>query len=286
MLKLLPPIRIHCWGGFGSQLCAWALYADIERKFQNRFTSLVFHSSGITRREQTPFSLPGASNSLFIDDFVSNRKNNKNIYYLIHTKQTIKWLLKNTGFYAEVNTTYDYNNLKPMVCEIRGHYANREISNYALELILQEIQKYNFSKNYLRQGIDSLALHYRLGDLLTDEIKSFIPAENIIKFINSFSSIWKINDIDVFSDSGSKAAESLGPLELNIQIVDVSPINVINSCLDYKYFIGTNSKLTIWIVLLRLFRNPDSFNAVPLQIKSEIEKMRPNIRDLDNLIYY
>ena len=51
MLSMLPAIKIHIWGGLGSQLYALALKIDLQKKFKTRKVVLVFHNSGVTRRD-------------------------------------------------------------------------------------------------------------------------------------------------------------------------------------------------------------------------------------------
>jgi len=71
---------------------------------------------------------------------------------------------------------------------------------------------------------------------------------------------------------------------LNLKIND--PAETICESLNYKYFVGTNSKLTIWIVLFRLLLDSNSYNTVPLRLKTEFDFMLNNLSHYPNLIYF
>ena len=86
-------------------------------------------------------------------------------------------------------------------------------------------------------------------------------------FVSEISKIWNISNIDVYSDSPNSVKNMLTNLDLEINVKDTGPINVICSATKYKYFIGTNSKITIWIILIRLFNDIESYNAIPFQMK-------------------
>ena len=48
--KLLPSLEIHIWGGLGSQL--YALSLGLRNDFEKRRVVLVFHNSGVTKRNR------------------------------------------------------------------------------------------------------------------------------------------------------------------------------------------------------------------------------------------
>lgn len=287
MLKKIIPIYIHCWGGLGSQLFAWALYLDIERKFPKRRINLVLHSSGVTRRLPEYLFSNKKNNLISIDDFKSGQKiyNDKTPFF-ISSKILLKRISKLLGIFAEANTTNEFEILKPTLIAVRGHYSQRKISNYSLEEIIRELKNHESSqeKNFILHS--NTALHYRLGDLLTDEIKNYISPVHMRNFISEISKIWNISHIDVYSDSPDSVKNMLTNLDLEINVNDTGPINVICSATKYKYFIGTNSKITIWIILIRLFNDIESYNAIPFQMKGEIEIFYPNIMTLKNFVCF
>ena len=50
-LKILPRVRVHSWGGFGSQLFAMIIAERLIAKKGLRQIMIVFHTSGVTERE-------------------------------------------------------------------------------------------------------------------------------------------------------------------------------------------------------------------------------------------
>ena len=68
------PIRIHCWGGLGSQLYAWALFERLSIRFPKRKLRLVLHTSGVTRRASDLNDLFSVDELITLDDFVHPKK--------------------------------------------------------------------------------------------------------------------------------------------------------------------------------------------------------------------
>lgn len=287
MLKKIIPIYIHCWGGLGSQLYAWALYLDIERKFPKRRINLVLHSSGVTQRLPEHLFSNKKDNLISKDDFKYGQEiyNGKSPFFM-SSKIFLKRISKLLGIFAEANTTNEFEILKPTLIAVRGHYSQRKISDYSLQEIIRELKNHESSqeKNLILHS--NTALHYRLGDLLTDGIKNYMSPEHMRNFVNEISKIWNISTIDVYSDSPTSVKNMLINLDLEINVKDTGPINVICSATKYKYFIGTNSKITIWIILIRLFNDIESYNAIPFQMKGEIEIFYPNIMTFRNFVYF
>ena len=68
----------------------------------------------------------------------------------------------------------------------------------------------------------------------------------------------KLEQILVYSDTISEAKKLLSPIE-NLsnftQFLDESTFTVVQNAISAKYFIGTNSKVSIWISKFRKFQN-------------------------------
>jgi len=74
-VSLLPRIKIHVWGGLGSQLHAWYLAEALMVKHPGRKIKLVFHSSGVTRRTPEICQVLAEFKYIFVDDFKENTNN-------------------------------------------------------------------------------------------------------------------------------------------------------------------------------------------------------------------
>ena len=73
---------IHCWGGLGSQLYAWAMAEMVQTKYPRRKIEIVFHSSGVTKRYSDLNFLRSVFNIKFRDDYISNSQSKKDYFNL------------------------------------------------------------------------------------------------------------------------------------------------------------------------------------------------------------
>ena len=69
------PIKLHCWGGLGSQLYAWALCERLANRFPKRRILLILHTDGITRRDSELDNLFSSSELMHVNDFVDSESN-------------------------------------------------------------------------------------------------------------------------------------------------------------------------------------------------------------------
>ena len=64
------PIRVHCWGGLGSQLYALSTAYDLKIKYPKRKIKLVLHTGGVTKRVSELDFIPTSDFDLIqINDF-------------------------------------------------------------------------------------------------------------------------------------------------------------------------------------------------------------------------
>jgi hypothetical protein len=133
-----------------------------------------------------------------------------------------------------------------------------------------------------------VALHYRLGDLLNEGIKNYISAELIVAHLNSHVFLSTAANLDVYSDSLSSAIKLLSGYDIKptLNQVHCDSLDAIKKLVAYKYFVGTNSKITIWVVLFRLINDGISYNSIPLQLKRDLEINKVNLGSAVNLYYY
>ena len=63
-------LRVHSWGGLGSQLFALSLIFDLVRKFPKKRIELIHHTAGVTRRLfELDFMLSPKIQLIVKDDF-------------------------------------------------------------------------------------------------------------------------------------------------------------------------------------------------------------------------
>jgi hypothetical protein len=251
------PVKVHCWGGLGSQLFALALIYDLMQKWTKRRFILIQHTSGVSLRN-SELTFIKMKNLEFreIDDFsvLTKKMDSQLSLNFSKLKLSIKKMLKNfiisLGFYSTANNYKESMNLKPWLVILRGHYSNRPVSKNFINYFLDHFIRDNLNKEFKPKTI---ALHYRLGDLITLYSKNPVSFDYILSKINDI--IGKNGDyvLEVFSDSPLEARRRIETYSLNLKITYVSSttIKVIQKCVYAEYFIGTNSKVSYWISLFR-----------------------------------
>jgi hypothetical protein len=250
-------LRVHSWGGLGSQLFVLAFIYDLRKKFPKKKILLVHHTSGVSRRLFELDSILESNISLkLIDDYQPNQginqNKNKNVlkYLLI---KIIKNILEKLYILINIDQNPDINKIKPWTMIIRGHYSKRLISDKFLSNCVKK-----FANNGLHFPTSTLIIHYRLGDIINLPGKSIIKPNYVIEKIRKIAEIDKFEQILVYSDTISEAKKLLSPLENlsnSIQFSDESTLTVVQNAIIAKYFIGTNSKVSIWISKFRKHQN-------------------------------
>ena len=251
-------LRVHCWGGLGSQLFALAHAYELRKKFPNRKILLLLHTSGASER----FSeLDFLSNSDFkirqVKDF---KKSSFNQSAQIRRVQRIqnrinliaRKMLYQTGFICLANTNAEFYRMRPWVISTRGHYFNRAISPSFFDFLLNHIrvnEKTNNEKGF------KLVIHFRLGDLLELQSKSPLAADKLVHKVNSVLQHRPDPSIVVFSESLIEARQKLvsAGLQREFVVSDLSTAQLISQSLEADFFIGTSSKISLWIANLRRY---------------------------------
>jgi hypothetical protein len=282
VLRPLSYLQIHCWGGLGSQMYAWALFEKLQVKFPNKKFKLVFHTGGVTKRLPDLESLFTKSEKDFVQDFessgnsISSKSPNKKLGSTIKKSFTrpIKQVLISTGFVASANNETEFSKLKPWAISVRGHYSELRID---LETILlmktrAESSGSNFSIN-VKQNKDLDVLHYRLGDLLSLAEKSPIKTKRITNAILE-AKAGTTRDVWVLSDSPSQAVELLQREDQEIRVkLDDGSLDAWESLIamsNANIFIGTNSKLSIWAIIFRALLLQEAPSYISTEVKHHV----------------
>jgi hypothetical protein len=250
-------LRVHSWGGLGSQLFALALIYEIRNQFPKKKIILVHHTSGISRRLFELHSILEPNITLKLtDDYKPdggiNKTKNKIITKHLFIK-TIKRVLERLNIFINIDQNPDINGIKPWTTIIRGHYNGRFISNNFLSYCIEK-----FTNNYSQFHSETLIIHYRLGDLIELPDKSIITPEHVLEKIRKILELDNLGQILVYSDTISEARKLLSPvknLSESVQFLDDSTFILVQNAISSKYFIGTNSKVSIWISMFRGYRN-------------------------------
>ena len=248
-------LKIHCWGGLGSQLYALAVASSLQVKFKRRRISLVLHTSGVSKRfVELDFikNLPFEVNQVY--DFSPSTRSEPETTELkeLPFKKFVKSALYFTRFVCTANTDSEFVKVRPWTLELRGHYSERSIEPSFYEYLLLKIKERIGDLSVSRNAI---SIHYRMGDLLQLTNKSVYPVEKIVEKVNELTETNNYSKIIVYSDSPKNVEDALisAGLNKNFIVRDVDTIDVISECASSEYFIGTNSKVSLWIVNIRRF---------------------------------
>ena len=278
----LRTIKIHCWGGLGSQMYAWALFERLQVKFPNKRFKLIFHTGGVTKRLPDLESLFAKNEKDFVQDFessensISGKSPNKKLGSTMKKSFTraTKQVLISTGFVASANNEFEFSNLKPWVISVRGHYSELRIDLETILLMKTRAEKSgnNFKIN-LKQNKALDVLHYRLGDLLSLAEKSPIATKRIANAIQE-AKAGKTRDLWVLSDSPLQAVELLQREDPEIQVkLDDGSLDAWQSLMSMSnanIFIGTSSKLSIWAIIFRALLLQEAPSYVSKEVKHHL----------------
>jgi hypothetical protein len=256
------PLRIHCWGGLGSQLYALSTAYDLKIKFPKRKIKLVLHTGGVTKRlSELDFIHNIDFEIIQLNDFQIQDKEYKNLVESnkIRLRKFLIKILYFFNFIVSLDSNLDFDKVYPWTVSTRGHYFNRTVSpdfySYLLKHIMQE-------KKPLKRSQIEIAIHYRMGDLLSLSTKSISPPNKIIDIINQIKKGGNNLVINAYSDSPQIAKETLinAGLTDRLEIKDLPTIDVIRACIGANYFIGTSSKVSLWIVNIRRYMGETNHN--------------------------
>lgn len=251
LMSFFPSLRIHIWGGLGSQLYGWAL-AEIIRKKTKRTIVLVLHTSGVTRRISDLDFLSKRFIIEQVEDF-SPVSSTGGLPVPKSYKRFLRFLTKILGFILTDSELGNDIRIFPWTRAIRGHYTNVKISNEIINLIISVSSAEGLIDNSLLERREYL-IHYRLGDLLFLGDKKPIPP-------NRFVSLpIQATELSVVSDSLPEAIKALSTI-FGFSINGVrtpTAWDTLNEILNCKVFVGTPSKISFWGIAMRKATDPNS----------------------------
>jgi len=253
-----PKLKIHSWGGLGSQLYALATAMQIQERFPKRTIVLTIHTGGVTKRDVEILPI---LNNFFdverVDDYSSpvirhDQPTGFREYIYKFFNKFARALLIFSGFLSLANTEKELTKTRPWVLSIRGHYFYRPIDGKFLEFLIRQLSDY---QQLDRSEKYRVAIHYGMGDLLKLKQKSFVPVGKIVEVINKVVEFKPDFELLVYSDSPNEAQAMLrnAGVTQEISLIRASTLQVLGQCLDVDFFIGTNSKVSLWIVNMRRF---------------------------------
>jgi len=263
----LPKVVVHSWGGFGSQLNALGLAYCLSLKYPKRRIRIVFRTGG---EHKAFYEL----NDLQINEFeIRFKKIDEKVTHIMPSvltpnlntyKNFAKASLIKLGLYATCESKSEFDSIKPWVLVIRGSYnlfPSKEFINYLQKKIEHKVE------NLLNNDV---TVHYRLGDLITLETKSPISEEILLQQLNSTVKDTSSISCTILSSDPDTASLKFAQLKTSMIIKSdyATPVEVLKIGTKSKIFLGTNSKISMWVVFIRMnlgLKNsflPNSFKSI------------------------
>ena len=271
MLKIkTPTLRIHCWGGLGSQLQALCYYLKIKERHPERKIVLVLHTGGVTERKSEIDFLRNKVNIFSVLDYsqhllVTDNSKSKKLNFIRSAKKFSKYLLNS----LRIVITNDKDTVKilPWTYEVRSSYSNIKVDKNELLCLWNLLSSNTFTQNY-----NSIGVHFRHGDLAAKKSSSLIDFEVIAQIISYLkSNLTSPNSVVVYSDSKQDMFSSI--LNFEIDYKNIETLQTIFELVHKSTFIGTNSKVTLWIMLFRWALSIPCKNYLPLEIANKFLDM-------------
>lgn len=285
--KILPAIRIHSWGGLGSQLFTLVIATRIREILPYRRVKIVFHTSGVTFRSlEIPVEFLSDFSVQTIDDFklkVDVGSFNDTNVVKNSLLSLIKLVLQKLRFLISLNSDEEFIDLKWWTIQLRGHYSHLHLEGAETLLIYKIFQSQN-SREF--EPFPGLAIHFRLGDLKHLVDKSFISANSVLSLLSIYPNS---HPIRVFSDSTKAEVLEVWPF-LNfysdVQVFSLNPFETAMQCILAKDFIGTSAKLSIWIAVIRIYLQTGSKTLLPISLGATMDKILKKFYNKHSLRLY
>ncbi len=266
VFPLLPALRVHSWGGFGSQLFTAYVILKVQKRYPGRRIKVIVHTSGVTRRvSEFEFTKLGVT-VVQVEDFESVKLQGRAVINLQNQSfSTVKFLkkiafgvMKSLRFVQTADTNKSFDSVSIWTLALRGHYTRLSIDH---ELIASLYKVLFDNKDFQKSTISSAIIHYRLGDLMNLVEKSPISPERVEKVLELVGP--EIESVKVLSDSsedeyrnfvtGSRVLSSL-------TLKNLEPLPSLWLCITSIVFVGTGAKLSLWAAIFRdIVHNEHSF---------------------------
>lgn len=274
-LRILPALRVHCWGGLGSQLFAWALLEDLKIKYPQRKFRLILHQSGVTKRIEEIARFFPMESSICLDyvpvKHETDYRADELKFSLVNSiKTSFVSLLSSLRLLSNCNSDTDLDSVRFWTIQIRGHYSYRRITASTIAAMNSRANSQaNNLINRFQSTRKEIAVHYRLGDLLILDSKGPIHSSRITEIIGFMTRTHEISRVVVYSDSPKEASHRFGGLSSEYKGPELNAWNTLLELQQFEVFISTNSKISIWATLIRAHFSPQLKNFVPREFERQ-----------------
>ena len=265
-------LKIHCCGGLGSQLLALNYYLRVQELYPRKRIILVLHTGGITARNSEIDFLNDKINLLKVDDYRVGSKDKQSLTtdsnsMFNFVKVSIKSLANNFRFV--ITDDKKVLKVKFWTFSVRCTYTSnilrkQDIVHMADILgIISNSSEQNFT-----------GVHYRMGDLPTLKPSALVPLDSVSKVINDLVKAGTVIDkVRIYSDSIIENSNLQLPKEIDSEWKSVDTLQTISELSKARYFIGTSSKVSLWVAIFRWALNTPGDVYLPTSIISQFDQL-------------
>ena len=265
-------LKIHCWGGLGSQLLALNYYLRVQEMFPRKRIILVLHTGGITARNSEINFLSNQINLLKVDDYrarsndkQSHTTDSNSIFNFV--KASIKPLANNFRFV--ITDDKKVLQVKFWTFSVRCTYTSNVLRK---QDIVHMAGILGITSNSLEQNF--IGVHYRMGDLPSLKPSALVPLDSISKIVNDLIKAGAVIDkVRIYSDSIVENSNLQLPREIDSEWKSVDTLQTISELSKTKYFIGTSSKVSLWVAIFRLCLAVPGSIYLPVDIASNLNQL-------------
>jgi hypothetical protein len=256
-------------------LFALALHFDLE-EFKGIKSHLVLHSSGVTMRKPELELYWPEIPILKVDDFAFKEEESHSSFIstkFSKLKRTPRIALSKIGLIAYCNTDSEFKRIRPYVKQFRGHYSNRSITPRVVRTLSDTSAKHSGAlisdSNFYSRFI---TLHYRLGDLLTLNSKKPLSSERVSQLLRDLAGVENIEGVNISSDSPDLVMEKVVNRDLSAcKLIAGDSFQTIQHMQEGYIFIGTNSKISLWVTLIRIHFQHHKTSWMPREMMGHLE---------------
>ena len=240
--------------------------------FPGRRIILVLHTGGITARSSEIDFLSSKISLLKVDDYRDS--SNSKQFHNIGSKSIfsfIKICIKFLANYFRFVITDDRKvfNVRFWTYSVRCTYTSNILRKQDVILMadILGINSINLEQNFL-------GVHYRMGDLPTLKPDSLVPFNSISSVINQMIKAGAVVDkVKIFSDSILDDSNLQLPEEIDFEWKSVDTLQTISELSRAQYFIGTNSKISLWVAIFRLCLSVPGDIYLPVNVAKNLSSV-------------
>jgi hypothetical protein len=285
------PLKIHCWGGLGSQLFAVSLYYDLKKNFPNRNVSLVLHQGGVTKRASEIEGIFFDLQSAHVEDFsaIGVKEGDRLVAKSKTIRHHLKEILKSARVIMTLDDNEDLKSVMPWTYSVRGHYSYRFLGESSISNLFLNFTPQGKSRFQMNSGVElDIGVHYRLGDLVDLESKSPMDVYRLANACRTVLSNSFQSHVTLFSDSPDLALGSLKAFMSNISLTssNLPTWETIGSLSRSRVFIGTFSKISIWVVIFRYYSPTKLVSYMPIESKPNLQLLLGDELDPSRVIFF